>query len=129
MEGGRTDFRFLYDEHAPLWDKIKAIATRIYGAADITADIKAQRQLAELSEEYSHFPVCIAKTQNSFSHDPTLKGAPTGHILPIREVRPAHGAEFVVVICGSIMTMPGLPKVPAAERIDVDETGKISGLF
>ena len=129
LQEDQSNFRFLYDEHAPLWDKIKAIATRIYGAADITADIKAQRQLAELSEEYSHFPVCIAKTQNSFSHDPLLKGAPTGHILPIREVRPAHGAEFVVVICGSIMTMPGLPKVPAAERIDVDETGKISGLF
>ena len=129
LDRGETGFRFLYDEHAPLWDKIKAIATKIYGAADITADIKARRQLAELSEEYSHFPVCIAKTQTSFSHDPTLKGAPTGHILPIREVRPAHGAEFVVVICGSIMTMPGLPKKPAAERIDVDEMGKISGLF
>ena len=129
LDKGETGFRFLYDEHAPLWDKIKAIATKIYGAADITADIKARRQLAELSEEYSHFPVCIAKTQTSFSHDPTLKGAPTGHILPIREVRPAHGAEFVVVICGSIMTMPGLPKKPAAERIDVDEMGKISGLF
>ena len=129
LDQGKTDFHFLYDEHAPLWDKIKAIATKIYGASDITADIMAIRQLAELSEEYSHFPVCIAKTQNSFSHDPTLKGAPTGHVLPIREVRPAHGAEFVVVICGSIMTMPGLPKIPAAERIDVDETGKISGLF
>lgn len=129
LDQGKTDFRFLYEENAPLWDKIKAIATKIYGASDITADIMAIRQLAELSEEYSHFPVCIAKTQNSFSHDPTLKGAPTGHVLPIREVRPAHGAEFVVVICGSIMTMPGLPKIPAAERIDVDETGKISGLF
>ena len=129
LDQEKTDFRFLYDEHASLWDKIKAIATKIYGASDITADIMAIRQLAELSEEYSHFPVCIAKTQNSFSHDPTLKGAPTGHVLPIREVRPAHGAEFVVVICGSIMTMPGLPKIPAAERIDVDETGKISGLF
>jgi len=129
LEEGKANFRFLYDEHASLWDKIKAIATQTYGAADITADIAARRQLAGLSEEYSHFPVCIAKTQMSFSADPTLKGAPSGHILPIREVRPAHGAEFVVVICGSIMTMPGLPKVPAAERIDVDETGKISGLF
>ncbi len=129
LDEEKSEFRFLYDEHAPLWDKIKAIATRVYGAADITADIKARRQLAELSEEYSHFPVCIAKTQSSFSADPNLKGAPTGHILPIREVRPAHGAEFVVAICGSIMTMPGLPKVPAAERIDVDEHGKISGLF
>ncbi len=129
LDEGKSDFRFLYDEHAPLWDKIKAIATKTYGAADIIADIAARRQLAGLSEEYSHFPVCIAKTQTSFSADPTLKGAPSGHILPIREVRPAHGAEFVVVICGSIMTMPGLPKTPAAERIDVDEHGKISGLF
>jgi len=129
LDEGNSGFRFLYDEHASLWDKIKAIATQTYGAADIIADIAARRQLAGLSEEYSHFPVCIAKTQMSFSADPTLKGAPSGHILPIREVRPAHGAEFVVVICGSIMTMPGLPKVPAAERIDVDDNGKISGLF
>jgi formate--tetrahydrofolate ligase len=129
LDQGNSGFRFLYDEHAPLWDKIKAIATQIYGAADITADIAARRQLAQLSEEYSHFPVCIAKTQTSFSADPNLKGAPSGHILPIREVRPAHGAEFVVAICGNIMTMPGLPKVPAAERIDVDDNGKISGLF
>jgi formate--tetrahydrofolate ligase len=129
LDEGKSDFRFLYDEHASLWDKIKAIATKIYGAADITADIAAIRQLSGLSEEYSHFPVCIAKTQTSFSADPNFKGAPTGHILPIREVRPAHGAEFVVVICGSIMTMPGLPKTPAAERIDVDDNGKISGLF
>ena len=126
---GKSGFRFLYDEHAPLWDKIKAIATKTYGAADITADIAARRQLAQLSEEYSHFPVCIAKTQSSFSADPALKGAPSGHILPIREVRPAHGAEFVVAICGNIMTIPGLPKTPAAERIDVDGRGKISGLF
>jgi formate--tetrahydrofolate ligase len=129
LDRGKSDFRFLYDEHASLWDKIKAIATKTYGAADITADIQARRQLAQLSEGHGHFPVCIAKTQSSFSSDPNLKGAPTGHILPIREVRPAHGAEFVVVICGSIMTMPGLPKVPAAEKIDIDENGRISGLF
>lgn len=129
LAAGGDGFRYLYDERAPLWEKIRAIATRIYGAADIAADIKARRQLAQLSEEYSHFPVCIAKTQSSFSADPNLKGAPSGHILPIREVRPAHGAEFVVVVCGDIMTMPGLPKVPAAERIDIDERGKISGLF
>lgn len=125
----RSGFRFLYDEHAPLWDKIRAVATQIYGAADITADIKARQQLAQLSEEYSHFPVCIAKTQASFSADPDLKGAPSGHILPIREVRPAHGAEFVVAICGNIMTMPGLPKVAAAERITLNDQGIISGLF
>lgn len=124
-----NEFRFLYDEHAPLWDKIKTVATRIYGAADITADIKARQQLAQLSEEYSHFPVCIAKTQSSFSADPDLRGAPSEHILPIREVRPAHGAEFVVAVCGNIMTMPGLPKVAAAERITIDDQGIISGLF
>lgn len=125
----RSGFRFLYDEHAPLWDKIRAVATQIYGATDITADIKARQQLAQLSEEYSHFPVCIAKTQASFSADPDLKGAPSGHILPIREVRPAHGAEFVVAICGSMMTMPGLPNVAAAERITINDEGVISGLF
>ncbi len=129
LETEKSEFRFLYDEHAPLWDKIKAVATKIYGAADITADIRAREQLQQLSEEYSHFPVCIAKTQYSFSADPHLKGAPTGHTLSIREVRPSHGAEFVVAICGNMMTMPGLPKVPAAERIDVDDNGRISGLF
>ena len=129
LETAQSKFEFLYDEHAPLWDKVKAIATRIYGAGDVSADIKARQQLAQLSEEYSHFPVCIAKTQSSFTNDPSIKGAPSGHILSIREVRPAHGAEFVVVICGSMMTMPGLPKVPAAEHIDIDDEGKISGLF
>jgi formate--tetrahydrofolate ligase len=129
LEAGQSDFRFLYDEHAPLWDKIRTVATRLYGASDITADIKARQQLQRLSEDYSHFPVCIAKTQYSFSNDPDLKGAPSGHVLSIREVRPAHGAEFVVAICGSMMTMPGLPKVPAAEAIDVDENGRITGLF
>jgi formate--tetrahydrofolate ligase len=129
VDTATSRFRFLYDENAPLWDKIKAIATRIYGASDISADIKARQQLSQLSQEYSHFPICIAKTQYSFSSDPNLKGAPSDHVLSIREVRPAHGAEFVVVICGSMMTMPGLPKVPAAEHIDGDESGRITGLF
>jgi formate--tetrahydrofolate ligase len=129
VDAGQSNFNFLYDEHAPLWDKIKTIATQLYGAADITADAKARQQLQKLSEEYSHFPVCIAKTQYSFSNDPNLKGAPSGHVLSIREVRPSHGAEFVVAVCGSMMTMPGLPKVPAAEAIDVDENGRITGLF
>jgi formate--tetrahydrofolate ligase len=126
---GTPSFRYLYDEHAPLWDKIRAVATKLYGAADISADIRARRQLDELSDEYSHFPVCIAKTQYSFSNDPGLKGAPNEHVLSVREVRPSHGAEFVVAICGDMMTMPGLPKTPAAERIDVDHNGRISGLF
>ncbi|HHJ40529.1 MAG: formate--tetrahydrofolate ligase [Methylothermaceae bacteria B42] len=124
-----NDFRFLYEDNLPLWDKIETIATKIYGAAGIEADAKVKAQLQSLSKEYPHYPVCIAKTQYSFSSDPSLLGAPTGHILNIREVRPAHGAEFVVVICGNIMTMPGLPKVPAAERIDIDDNGRISGLF
>lgn len=122
-------FDFLYPNEMPLWDKIKTIATRLYGAVDISADDKVRLQLEKLNEQYSHYPVCIAKTQSSFSADPLLKGAPSGHILPIREVRLAHGAEFVVVICGSIMTMPGLPKVPAAELIDIDENGTVLGLF
>lgn len=129
LENTPSNFKFLYDVDAPLWDKIEAIATKIYGAKGVEADIKARQQLEELSEEYSHFPVCIAKTQYSFSNDPSLKGAPSGHTLSIREVRPAHGAEFVVAVCGNTMTMPGLPKVPAAERIDVDEQGRITGLF
>ncbi|WP_045225787.1 formate--tetrahydrofolate ligase [Methyloterricola oryzae] len=129
VDSGESRFQFLYDENAPLWDKITAIATKVYGASEVTADIKARQQLAQLSEEYSHFPVCIAKNQYSFSNDPGLKGAPTGHVLSIREVRPSHGAEFVVVICGNMMTMPGLPKVPAAEHIDIDAQGRISGLF
>lgn len=129
LENQPSDFRFLYDVDAPLWEKIETIATKIYGAKGIEADIKARQQIEALSEEYSHFPVCIAKTQYSFSSDPSLKGAPSGHTLSIREVRPAHGAEFVVVVCGNMMTMPGLPKVPAAERIDIDEQGKITGLF
>ncbi len=124
-----NDFRFLYEDNLPLWDKIETIATKIYGAAGIEADAKVKAQLQSLSKEYPHYPVCIAKTQYSFSSDPSLLGAPTGHILNVREVRPAHGAEFVVVICGNIMTMPGLPKVPAAERIDIDDNGRISGLF
>jgi len=129
LEHETSEFRFLYEDHAPLWDKIRAVATKIYGAADITADSRAREQLATLSEEYSHFPVCIAKTQYSFSGDPSLMGAPTGHVLSVREVRPSHGAEFVVAICGNMMTMPGLPRVPAAEHIDLDEKGRISGLF
>jgi formate--tetrahydrofolate ligase len=124
-----SNFRFLYQDELSLWEKIETIATKLYGAAEIAAESKVKQQLAFLSEEYAHYPVCIAKTQYSFACDPRLRGAPTGHTLTIREVRPAHGAEFVVVICGDIMTMPGLPKRPAAERIDIDESGEITGLF
>ena len=123
-------FRFVYEDEATLWDKMKAIATEIYRATDITADTKVRAQIQQLQEGgYGHYPVCVAKTQYSFSTDPKLRGAPADHVVNIREVRLAAGAEFVVMICGDIMTMPGLPKVPAANSIDVDENGRITGLF
>ena len=125
-----NDFKFVYEDSAPLWDKMKAIATKIYGASDITADAKVRAQIKKLQESgYGHYPVCVAKTQYSFSTDPQLRGAPSGHVVNIREVRLAAGAEFVVMICGDIMTMPGLPRVPSACAIDVDDEGRISGLF
>ncbi len=124
-----SGFRFLYQDDLPLWEKIETIAIKLYGAAKIAAESRVKQQLDRLSEQYRHYPICIAKTQYSFACDPDLRGAPTGYTLTIREVRPAHGAEFLVVICGNIMTMPGLPKQPAAERLDIDEDGRISGLF
>jgi formate--tetrahydrofolate ligase len=115
---------------ASLWDKMRAIATRIYGAADISADAKVRQQIADLQAAgYGHFPVCVAKTPYSFSTDATLRGAPTGHVVDIREVRLAAGAEFVVMVCGDIMTMPGLPKLPSSAAIDVGSDGRIVGLF
>ena len=123
-------FRFVYEEAEPLWQKMKSIATKIYGAADITADGKVRARIKQLQDSgYGHYPVCVAKTQYSFSTDPKLRGAPSGHIVNVREVRLSAGAEFIVMICGDVMTMPGLPKVPAADTIDVDENGKIVGLF
>ena len=123
-------FRFVYADNASLWDKMKAIATEIYHASDITADTKVRAQIRQLQEGgYGHYPVCVAKTQYSFSTDPKLRGAPAQHVVNIREVRLAAGAEFVIMICGDIMTMPGLPKVPAANNIDVDSDGRITGLF
>jgi len=123
-------FRFVYADNASLWDKMKAIATEIYHASDITADTKVRAQIRQLQEGgYGHYPVCVAKTQYSFSTDPKLRGAPAHHVVNIREVRLAAGAEFVIMICGDIMTMPGLPKVPAANNIDVDSDGRITGLF
>ena len=123
------EHRYVYADDLPLWDKIKAVATHIYGAADITADAKVRAQINELNAQWGHLPVCMAKTQMSFSTDPTALGAPSGHTVNLREVRLAAGAGFVVVIAGDLMTMPGLPKVPAAEHIDVDAHGNISGLF
>ncbi|HVN44704.1 MAG TPA: formate--tetrahydrofolate ligase [Steroidobacteraceae bacterium] len=123
-------FRFVYPDTATLWEKMKAIAIEVYGASDITADTKVRNQIRQLQEAgYGHYPVCVAKTQYSFSTDPKLRGAPSNHVVNIREVRLAAGAEFVIMICGDIMTMPGLPKVPAASNIDVDSDGRITGLF
>jgi len=129
VNGNQGEHRYVYADDLPLWDKIKAVATRIYGAADITADAKVRAQINELNAQWGHLPVCMAKTQMSFSTDPTALGAPSGHTVNLREVRLAAGAGFVVVIAGDLMTMPGLPKVPAAEHIDVDAHGNISGLF
>ncbi len=125
-----SDFRFVYDDDASLWAKCEAVATKIYGASGIDADSAVRARLAELEAQgYGRFPVCIAKTPYSFSTDPALRGAPSGHVLHIREVRLAAGAGFVVLVCGDIMTMPGLPAVPAANTIDVDDDGRIVGLF
>ena len=126
----KKNFKFLYSNDISLWKKIETIAKEIYGASEVIADTKTREQLKKLEEEgFAKLPICVAKTQYSFSTDPDLKGAPTGHVLPIREVRLSSGAEFVVVICGSIMTMPGLPKVPAAESIKLNKNGEIEGLF
>jgi len=129
-DSGTSQFRTLYSDDLPLWDKAKRVATTIYGADDIIADKKVREQFAQFEEAgYGHYPVCMAKTQYSFSTDPNLLGAPTGHVVPIREVRLAAGAEFIVVVCGEIMTMPGLPRVPAADAIRVNSDGRIEGLF
>ena len=124
-----SNFKFLYQDSDSIWDKMKAIATKIYGASDISANAKVRGEIQKLQALYGHYPVCVAKTQYSFSTDPTLLGAPTNHVVNIREVRLAAGAEFIVMVCGDIMTMPGLPKVPGACNIDVGLDGKISGLF
>jgi len=124
-----ANFAPLYSDDMPLWDKIKTIATKLYHADDIVADKAVRDKIANFQKDYGHFPVCMAKTQYSFSTDPNLKGAPSGHVVPIREVRLSAGAEFLVVVCGEIMTMPGLPRVPAANHIRLNEQGQIEGLF
>lgn len=129
-DSGASQFRTLYSDDLPLWEKAKRVATSIYGADGIIADQKVRDQFAEFQAAgYGHYPVCMAKTQYSFSTDPNLLGAPEGHVVPIREVRLAAGAEFIVVVCGAIMTMPGLPRVPAADAIRVNSGGQIEGLF
>ncbi len=126
----KTVFNFLYEDKSPLIEKIKKIALEIYAADEVIADNKIRSQLKQFEKDgYGDFPICIAKTQYSFSTDPTLKGAPKNHSIPIREVRLSSGAEFIVVICGEIMTMPGLPSVPAANSIKLNEKGEIEGLF
>jgi len=120
---------FVYEDSDPLWEKVTKVATKIYGAKEVTADAKVRLKLKELEASgYGHFPICVAKTQYSFSTDAALRGAPSGHSINVREVKLSAGAEFIVMICGEIMTMPGLPKVPAAERIDYVD-GKVVGLF
>ena len=128
IQGGSGNFRMLYDDSLSLLEKIETVARKIYRADTVTAEPHVLAQLEQLNHQYGRFPVCIAKTQYSFSVDADLRGAPTGHVLPIREVRLSRGAEFVVVICGDIMTMPGLPRHPASERIGVTDEGKITGL-
>jgi formate--tetrahydrofolate ligase len=129
LEQPHDGHRYVYSDEDSLWTKIEKIATRIYGAASISAEPKVRAQLAGWEEAYGRYPICMAKTQMSFSTDPEAKGAPEGHNIHIREVRLANGAGFIVAIAGDIMTMPGLPKVPAAESIDIDAEGRISGLF
>ena len=129
-DSGEADFKTLYPDDMALFDKIETIAKRIYRADEVLADKKVRDQLkAWEAAGYGHLPVCMAKTQYSFSTDPSLRGAPTGHSVPVREVRLSAGAGFVVVVCGEIMTMPGLPKHPAAEVIRLNEAGEIEGLF
>ena len=130
LETTSSDFRFIYDDETPLWEKMEAVAQKIYGASRVEADSKVRSQIKRLQKDgYGSYPICVAKTQYSFSTDPQLLGAPDDHVVKIREVRLSAGAEFVVIICGDIMTMPGLPKIPAADRIDIDADGKVVGLF
>jgi formate--tetrahydrofolate ligase len=129
-ESGKAKFRFLYPDQMPLLDKARTIAQRMYGASDIEASQSVRDQFKQLEDQgFGHFPVCMAKTQLSFTTDPNIKGAPSGHVVTVREVRLSAGAEFVVPICGDMMTMPGLPRVPAANNIEVDAQGRITGLF
>jgi formate--tetrahydrofolate ligase len=130
VDGGTANFKPLYPDKMSLADKARTIAREIYGAADIFLDGPAETQLQQFEDEgFGNFPICMAKTQYSFSTDPAKKGAPTGHTVEIREVRLSAGAEFIVAICGDIMTMPGLPKVPAAEAIGLNDSGEVVGLF
>ena len=126
----KNSFKYLYEDKSPLFKKIQTIAQEIYHASEVVADTKIREQLKDFeSKGFGNLPICVAKTKYSFSTDPNLKGAPSGHVVPIREVRLSSGAEFIVVICGSIMTMPGLPKIPAADSIKINDSGEVEGLF
>lgn len=129
VDNRKAGFNYLYENKLPLWEKIKTVATKIYGAEGITASAKIRAEIAQLQEHYGELPICIAKTQMSFSTDPNVRGAPTSHTIEISGIKLENGAGFIVVIAGNMMTMPGLPKVPTAERIDIDDAGVISGLF
>ncbi len=130
IEEAENNFKYLYEDDMDLWSKMETIAKKIYGASSISAPSNIKKQIDDLQKNgYGKYPVCVAKTQYSFSTDPSLRGAPSGHDIAIREVRLAAGAEFIVMVCGDIMTMPGLPKIPAAEKIDLDKDGNIVGLF
>ena len=128
-EKGEAKLKHLYEDETSLWEKMRTIAKEMYGADDIIADQKIRNQFDDLQEKYGTYPICVAKTQYSFSTDPTLRGAPKGHVVPIREIKLAAGAEFLVVVCDKIMTMPGLPRVPAANAIHLNKDGEIEGLF
>jgi formate--tetrahydrofolate ligase len=130
VDSGKAAFKPLYPDEMSLRDKVKTIATEIYGASDIACDASVETAFKDLEAAgFGNLPVCMAKTQYSFSTDPTKRGAPTGHLVPVRELRLSAGAEFIVVITGQIMTMPGLPRVPAAESIKINAEGQIEGLF
>jgi len=130
LETCPANFKFVYEDDTSLWGKMEAVAKKIYSASEVVADTKVRNQIKRLQEDgFGHYPICVAKTQYSFSTDPKLLGAPEGHVVKVREVRLAAGAEFVIMLCGDVMTMPGLPKEPAANRIDLDDDGRIVGLF
>ena len=129
VDNRQPGFNYVYQDDQPLWEKIETIATKLYGATGISASPKVKAEIKALQANHGHFPICMAKTQMSFTTNPNAKGAPSGHTVEITEVRLANGAGFIVAIAGDMMTMPGLPKVPAAERIDISDEGVISGLF
>ena len=129
-QSDKSKFKYLYSDETSILEKIEKIAKEIYKAKGIEVDEKTKEQIKKIEKAgFGKFPVCIAKTQYSFSTDPKLKGAPSDHTLSVREIRLSSGAEFLVVVCGAIMTMPGLPRVPAAENIKLNKKGEIEGLF